>query len=292
MKEITILSGKGGTGKTSITAAIASLAQNAVFCDNDVDAADLHLILTPKIQQSNTFIGARIAKIDQTTCTNCGLCYENCRFDSIEIKANKYLINPIKCEGCRLCEHICPAKAIETTPSLENSWFISETRYGKMVHAQMGPGEENSGKLVAKIREESKALAKKQQKDWIINDGPPGIGCTTISAITGTNHVLLIIEASVTGFHDIQRVIELTNYFNVSMSAIINKFSLNGEISTEIEQYLKRQSIPLLAKIPFDNTITEAQIVQKTIIEYAPKNQISKIIKSAWEQLQNQMKSK
>ena len=203
MQEITILSGKGGTGKTSITAGLASIANNAVFCDNDVDAADLHLILEPDIIEKHQFESGKVAHIDKEICINCGICEQECRFDAIKSEnGEKPEVNPFSCEGCRLCERLCPVDAITTTTNNNNWWFVSDTRFGQMVHAKMGAGEENSGKLVTTIRNHAKKIAKSTSAEFVINDGPPGIGCPVISSVTGTNKVLLVIEPSISGFHD------------------------------------------------------------------------------------------
>ncbi len=253
MKEITILSGKGGTGKTSITAAIASVAENTVFCDNDVDAADLHLILHPDVREEHIFSSAWIVSIDEDTCDNCGICKDNCRFDAIHYNENGTLeINPFQCEGCRLCERLCPATAISSARSRNNYWYVSDTRLGTLVHAKMGPGEENSGKLVTLVRQRAKEIALDTKAKYVINDGPPGIGCAAISSITGTSAVLLVIEPSKSGLHDIERLIELIDSFKIPAYALINKYTINHDITQQIEHYLKNMKIPLLAKIQFD----------------------------------------
>ncbi|MBN1927032.1 MAG: ATP-binding protein [Prolixibacteraceae bacterium] len=285
MKEITILSGKGGTGKTSITAALASLAEKAVLCDNDVDAADLHLILKPVIQEEHIFEGAWVAQIDQKSCTLCGICIDHCRFNAIHRNDGSFQINPFQCEGCRLCERTCPAGAIHSKRSDKNSWYISDTRFGTFVHARMAAGEENSGKLVSLVRSEAKKIAQKNNLDFVISDGPPGIGCSAISSITGSDFVLLVIEPSKSGLHDAKRVSELVESFKIPMAAIINKYDLNAEITAETETFLEEQKIPLLAKIPFDKKFVEAMIEGKTIVEFSNESDPATLIKSVWEQL-------
>lgn len=281
-----MLSGKGGTGKTSITAALASIAKNAVLCDNDVDAANLHLVIKPEILEQNIYEGAWIPKINPSLCTNCGTCSELCRFDAIRNPESIDIsINNFKCEGCRLCERACPAEAITSERSKNNFWHISDTRFGKMVHARLGPGEENSGKLVSKIRKAAREVAEAESANWIINDGPPGIGCAAISSLTGTNGVLLVTEPSLSGFHDLKRLIELIRQFRLPALAIINKYDLHEELSLDIESYLRQNSIPLGARIPYSKSFYEAMIEGKTIIEFEGNSDITYAINRAWKQL-------
>jgi len=242
MKEITVISGKGGTGKTTVTAALASVADNMVLCDSDVDAADLHLILKPEIHEAHIYKGSWIVTIDQDKCTSCGICSDHCRFDAISVHDTEIrTINPFKCEGCRLCERLCPSAAITSEQSTANSWYVSKTRVGTMTHARMGPGEENSGKLVTQIRRKAKELANEEEAGYILTDGPPGTGCPAIASITGTNQVLLVMEPSKSSLHDAQRVIELVRQFNIPLSVLINKWDINPEVSEQIESYMDEQ---------------------------------------------------
>lgn len=276
MKEITILSGKGGAGKTSIVAALATVVYNTVFCDNDVDAADLHIIFKPKIQETHKFDSGKIAVINHDMCTNCGLCEESCRFNAIHPNSNGLPeVNPFQCEGCRLCERICPTEAITTIQNWNNNWFVSQTRFGTLVHAKMGAGEENSGRLVTKIREKAKEIATEQKADFILNDGPPGIGCAAIASVTGTDAVLLVIEPTVSGLHDAQRLATLANSFEIPMYAIINKFDININFTQKVENYLIENEIPLVGKIPFTTKMVESMVEGKTIVEYSPGDLIS-----------------
>jgi len=287
-KEITILSGKGGAGKTVVTAAIASFATNAVFCDNDVDAADLHLIFKPQIKEQSNFISGNVAVINQEKCTKSGLCEVNCRFGAIQGNGNKKpVVNEFHCEGCRLCERLCPEKAIEMLKKENNSWFVSDSRFGEFVHARMGPGEENSGKLVTQVRNEAKKIARSTDAKYIINDGPPGIGCTAISSITGTDVVLLVTEPSVSGLHDLKRLFELTQSFGVSAFAVINKYDINKEITEETEQFLLDAEVPLLGKLPFDLEVVESIVNGKSMPEFAPHSKFTKEMKSVWKKLVN-----
>ena len=288
MNEITILSGKGGTGKTSITAALAALAKDVVICDSDVDAADLHLILKPKIKEEHNFESSWVATIHKENCTLCNVCVDVCRYDAIhEMKDGSLEINPFQCEGCRLCERVCPEETISSSRNNNNFWYVSDTRFGTLVHARMGAGEENSGKLVTQVREAAKEIAKEKNIQTILNDGPPGIGCPVISALTATQTVLMVFEPSMSGFHDGKRLFELLGSFNPKVFALINKFDINPETSEEIEQWLNENSIPLLAKIPFDEQMVEAMITEKTIVEYNPESEISLLLKDVWGKISN-----
>lgn len=286
MREITILSGKGGTGKTTVTAALASVAKQAVFCDNDVDAADLHLLLKPDVRQTHPFLYGWIMAIDPDKCSSCGLCADHCRFEAIHTDdRDNYHINPWQCEGCRLCERVCPELAISATINNNNQWFVSNTRFGSMVHARLSPGEENSGKLVAHIRKAAREEAAKQEARFILNDGPPGIGCSTISSITGTDLVLMVIEPTKSGFHDAVRLIDLIKSFNVKAYAIINKWDISPGISQKITEYLDETGIELLARLPFNKAMVDAMIQEQTIVEYKPESELAATIKHVWERI-------
>lgn len=286
MKEITVISGKGGTGKTSITAALASVAGSMVLCDSDVDAADLHLILNPEILEHHIFKGSWVASINQNLCTQCGICSDLCQFEAISIDNTELrTINPFKCEGCRLCERLCPSEAITSVQSTENSWYVSTTRVGTMTHARMGPGEENSGKLVTQVRRKAKELAKEEGAPFLLTDGPPGTGCPAIASITGTNQVLLVMEPSKSSLHDAERVIELVGQFNIPLFVLINKWDINPEITGQIEKFLDKNSIRLIGKLPYDESFVEAMIQKQTVTEYRPDSDTSHLIRSVWNQL-------
>lgn len=286
MKELTILSGKGGAGKTSVTAAIASFAKNTIFCDNDVDAADLHLIFNPDIIEQHRFSSGNVAFINSEKCSNCGICEGLCRFDAIHRNDSNLLkINPLQCEGCRLCERTCPENAILSTENFNNKWFVSQTRFGTLVHAEMGPGEENSGKLVTRIRKKAYDLASEIDAEFIINDGPPGIGCSAIASVTGTDLVVLVIEPTISGLHDAKRLITLVGSLGISISAIINKFDINPAFTKIVEEYLEENKIPIIGRLPFSTKMVESMVQNKSIVEYAPDTLISKEVYSIWEKI-------
>ena len=286
MNEITILSGKGGTGKTTITAALTAVAENTVFTDCDVDAADLHLIFEPETKEEHRFESGWEVLIDQDSCTRCGICKDLCRFEAIHYKeSGGFEINPYQCEGCRLCERACPVQAITSKALDNNFWYVSDTRFGTMVHARMGAGEENSGRLVTKVRDRAKEIAREQQAENMINDGPPGIGCPVISSLSKVPKVLMVIEPTHSGLHDTRRLIELVRQFNASLYALINKYDLNEEFTGKIEKMLEENDIPLVGKIPFDETFVNAMVQKQTITEYRPESPVAGIIRKVWEKI-------
>ncbi len=286
MKELTILSGKGGAGKTTIVAALASLAKNVVYCDNDVDASDLHLIFKPEVKEMYPFDSGSKAVIDTKNCNNCGLCSDYCRFDAIHPNSSgHYEVNPFQCEGCRLCERVCHAESITMIENKNNHWFIFETRFGTLVHAKMSPGEENSGKLVTQVRRKAKEIAKSINADYIINDGPPGIGCSAIASITGSGLILLVIEPTLSGLHDAVRLAELVDSFKIPVLAVINKFDINLEITVQVEKFLAEREIPLAGKIPYNTKMVESIVKGKTFIEFAPDDKTCKELELVWERI-------
>ncbi len=288
MKEIGIISGKGGTGKTSIVAAFAGLAKNAVFADCDVDAADLHLVLEPKVKQTSDFSGGKQAFIIAEKCIGCGKCKDLCKFDAInlngkgnDIVGKTFTVDPISCEGCKVCVEFCPVDAIEFNDQINGQWFISETRFGTMVHAKLGIAEENSGKLVSLIRKETKKIAEGQKKDLIIVDGSPGIGCPVIASITGADLVLIITEPTLSGKHDLQRVAQLAVGFNIPVLVAINKYDLNPEMADQIEKDALEHNIKVVGRIRYDKAFTKAQIMKCSVIEYTC-SAVSEDIKALW----------
>jgi MinD superfamily P-loop ATPase len=287
MKEIVILSGKGGTGKTSICASFAVLADNAVIVDCDVDAADLHLILKPNVIEEHEFIGGQLATIDHDKCLACAICEKLCRYDSILLDNGKYRIDELACEGCGVCAHFCPADAICMSDSINGHWFVSETRAGTMVHAKLGIAAENSGKLVALIKNKAKEIAKESSAQFVIVDGPPGIGCSVISSLSGADQVVVVAEPSVSGIHDLERVMKLAGHFKVPVSIIINKYDINEEKTNEIDGMALAYRIPVLARIPYDPIFTEAQIAEMSVVEFS-ESTAAEEIRKAWMQISGQ----
>lgn len=276
MKEIVVISGKGGTGKTSIVASFAALANNAVLADCDVDAADLHLLLDPDIKQTHDFSGGKLASIVAEKCIGCGRCREVCNFDAVlfngpgnDIVGKTYTIDPISCEGCGVCVHFCPVDAIEFEDAVNGQWFISETRFGTMVHARLGIAQENSGRLVSLIRKEAKQIAAEQNNDLIIVDGPPGIGCPVIASIAGADLVVAVTEPTLSGRHDIGRVVELTKHFGIPTVICINKYDINQELAEQIRNMAHKWKLKTIGYIPYDPAVTKAQVASKSIIEYS-----------------------
>ncbi len=287
MRQITIVSGKGGTGKTSITSAFASIAQNKILVDCDVDAADLFLTTQPTILESHEYEGGKIAVIDPEVCTNCGICEELCRFDAISLVDGQTTISEFSCDGCKLCEIACPVDAIKMEENMDSNWFISETRFGSMVHAKLGIGEDNSGKLVTKIRDIASKMAKEQELDTVLIDGPPGIGCPVISTLTGVDVALMVTEPTLSGMHDLHRLIELAKGFKLKSYVLINKYDLNPNISDEIEALCLKEELEVLAKVPFNRDFVDAMVNQKTVVEYAPDSDLTKTLKYVWSRLEN-----
>ncbi len=277
MKELVVLSGKGGTGKTSVVASFAALSKNKALVDCDVDAADLHLLLQPTAQRSEEFWSGQTAVIDPELCTECGLCQEICRYGAIDIPH----IDPIACEGCGFCFNVCPDKAITMQENLAGHWFVSETKYGPLVHARLGIAQENSGKLVTVVRQSARALAQEQGLGYIISDGPPGIGCPVISSLSGANLALIVTEPTLSGMHDLDRVLGVCRHFGVPALVCINKFDINEENSRHIEKSVSDMGIAQVYKLPFDNVVTEALVHGLPVVEYS-QDGISCSIEELW----------
>jgi len=291
MKEIVVISGKGGTGKTSIVGSFAALAQPAVLADCDVDAADLHLILNPEIKTSIPFSGGSIAQIDQNQCSVCELCAQVCRFDAlVKKKLGRYSVNTMACEGCGVCAYVCPTAAIQMVPHVNGQLFLSGTKYGPMVHAKLGAAEENSGKLVSLVRSHAQKLAEAQGLDLIIVDGSPGTGCPVMSSITGTDAVLIVTEPTVSGIHDLIRVAELTNHFKIPTWFCINKNDINPENTRQLIDLGIKLGVELLGQIRFDKIVTQAQIAAQPVVEFTDTDVASEIT-AVWQALLKKVNS-
>jgi len=285
MNEIVIISGKGGTGKTSIAAAFAAISGSKVLADCDVDASDLHLVLSPTVVDKGEFWSGKKARIEEGKCNECGLCQELCRFNAIK----DFKVDRLSCEGCGFCSHACPAGAVVMEDALSGHWFVSETKYGPLIYARLIPGEENSGKLVALVRQKAKALAKDKASEYIITDGPPGIGCPVISSLSGAAMALLVTEPTVSGVSDLERVVGVCDHFGIPAAVCINKHDLNEEISREIEIYCRQQDIELIGKLPFDEIFVEAISKGVPVIEYS-KGSIRNEIERMWETIATRVK--
>jgi MinD superfamily P-loop ATPase len=284
MKQITIISGKGGTGKTTVTASFAQLAKDKVIADCDVDAADLYLILNPKIKEKYEFKASKIAWIDKEKCTACGKCIEVCRFDAV---SEDYVIDPVSCEGCGVCYRICPAGAIEFEERLSGHYFVSDTKSGPMVHARLGIAEENSGKLVSMVRKKAREVADKNKSKYVLIDGPPGIGCPVIASLTGVDLALVVTEPTLSGIHDLERIIGLTKHFKIDTMVCINKYDINLENVREIEDICKKEGVKIAGKIPYDTVVNMAVRAEKSIVEYDPGSKVSREIISVWGEIVN-----
>jgi MinD superfamily P-loop ATPase len=298
MKELAIVSGKGGTGKTSITAAFAALADKKVLVDCDVDAADLHLVLQPELIREEAFSGGNKARIREADCTACGLCVENCHFSAIAYPSSqgaamtaKPGINPVFCEGCRVCERICPVGAVTLEPAQSGRWFVSRTPYGPMVHAQLGIAQGNSGKLVTLVRQAARVIAEQQGLDLIIIDGPPGVGCPVIASVTGVDMVLVVTEPTLSGRHDLQRVVELTAHFRIPVMLCINKWDIHPGLTEQIEAEATSHGVIAAGRIRYDRLVTEAQI-RKTSVTAMEESAVGDDIRHVWRQVHNVLNGK
>jgi MinD superfamily P-loop ATPase len=287
MTEIAILSGKGGTGKTSLSAAFATLNNNMVVADCDVEAANLHLILQPVNYHEEKFITGHKATIDYNSCTNCSLCINYCRFDAIANINGKVIISETLCDGCKLCSRVCPSQSLIMVLSDKSNWYVGNYRNGIMIHARLAPGEENSGKLVNVVREQARKAAKEKGWEIIIIDGPPGTGCPAISSVTGANKVIIVTEPTNSGFHDMKRILELTANFKVKPYVVINKYDLNINITNTIENWCKQQNITVAGKLLFDAPVVHAMLNCQSIVEWLPQSEVSKEIINIWNKIYN-----
>jgi MinD superfamily P-loop ATPase len=285
IKQLAIVSGKGGTGKTTIAAAFASLAKNKVMVDCDVDAADLYLLLRPKVLKQEKYFGGRSPRVDLDKCTQCGLCTEVCRFHAIE----NGVVDYVSCEGCGFCSHICPEDAITMEEAFSGDWFVSDTPYGPFVHARLGIGEENSGKLVTVVRKKATEITKEKGLDLILIDGPPGIGCPVTASMTGVDLVLAVTEPTLSGIHDLERILKLAEHFKIPSAVCINKFDINLENTDRIAAYCEKNGSKIIGKIPYEPKVVEALVNRKTVMEY-PCNEIQGIVHRMWEEVETMIK--
>jgi MinD superfamily P-loop ATPase len=282
IKQLAIVSGKGGTGKTTIAAAFASLANNKVMVDCDVDAADLHLLLRPRVLKQEKYYGGRSPHVDLDKCTQCGLCTEVCRFNAVD----NGVVDYVSCEGCGFCSHVCPEDAIMMKEAFSGDWFVSDTPYGPFVHARLGIGEENSGKLVTVVRKKATEIAKEKNLRLILIDGPPGIGCPVTASLTGVNLIVAITEPTLSGIHDLERILKLAEHFKIPSAVCINKFDINSENTDRIVAYCEKNGSKIIGKIPYEPKVVEALVNRKTVMEYHC-NGVNKIIQQMWGQVES-----
>jgi MinD superfamily P-loop ATPase len=285
MLEITVISGKGGTGKTSLTGAFAHLAKNHVICDLDVDAPDLHLLLSPRHDRVEDFYMGHTPIILSDECTRCGECAARCRFEAVtETTDGGYAIDLTACEGCKVCVHFCPVDAIQWKERHCGTWYFSRTRFGPMVHAQLFPGQENSGKLVTLLRDEARRTAEENGLELILSDGSPGIGCPVISSLSGTDLAVLITEPTPSGLHDLKRVGDLCTHFRIPAVVIINKYDLNEAQSQAIVEQCSRENIDVVGRLPYDPAFTQAMVEQKVITEYLREG-LADEVRQVWDRI-------
>jgi MinD superfamily P-loop ATPase len=286
MKQLTIISGKGGTGKTTITAAFALLAKHKVVVDCDVDAADLHLILEAQMVRKEKFFGGRSPVVDMERCTACGICTEVCRFGAI----HDGVVDLVSCDHCGLCALGCPENAITMVEDHSGYWFVSETHHGPLVHARLGIGEENSGKLVTEVRKKASEIAEKETLDLIIIDGPPGVGCPVMASVAGVDMVLAVSEPSLSGRHDLNRILDLADHFQIPARVCINKYDINHGLTTEMERACQERGADVISKLPFDRCVIDALVRRKTVIDH-PCGEVTTQIRDMWERIENELTS-
>lgn len=291
MKQILVISGKGGTGKTVLTSSLAVLAKGAVLADCDVDAADLHLLLHPVVKEIQDFWSGQKAAIDDEQCINCGRCLSLCRFEAVKTLKNqdgslkKLAIDPVACEGCRVCYYTCPVDAIRMEDRLSGQLFISETKYGPMVHAKLGIAEENSGKLVAMVKQKAQEIAETEGKTWLIVDGPPGIGCPVIAALARVDLALIVTEPTLSGIHDMERVMDLAAHFGVTAKVVINKCDINWNNTQAIEEVCQKREIEVIGRLPFSEEVVRSLILGIPVVEFS-QGEIAEEITALWRKIE------
>lgn len=271
MREIVILSGKGGTGKTSVAAALADIGtrnRRLVLADADVDAANLELVLSPVLQETHEFYGSQVATVDSRFCTACGRCQEVCRFEAVLQNGERYRVDPLGCEGCGACYYVCPVEAIALSERLTGRWYRSQTDYGPLFHAHLLAGQENSGKLVTEVKRAARELARHGGYDHLLVDGPPGLGCPVIAASAGADAIVVVTEPTVAGVHDMERVLATARHFRVPAMVVINKYDLNADNARRIEEHCSSDGVPVIGRIPFDSVVTEAMVAGLPVTRY------------------------
>jgi len=287
MRQIAVISGKGGTGKSSISAAFATLSNEVVIADCDVDAANLYLLFNPSDEEEQVYIAGYKALIDYTLCSGCGLCAGHCRFDAISYQNNRVIIDEVSCDGCFLCSRICPEKAIRMIPNDQSKLYSGSFRNGRIVYGRLAPGEENSGKMVNMVREKASHVAEKYNLETIILDGPPGIGCPVISTITGVDKVIIVTEPTISGLHDLERAAEIVFKSGRKPSVIINKWNLNPAVADQIKYWCSNHNLKVEGVLPFDKKMVSAMVQCKTITEFDKENETSRELNRIWNNILN-----
>lgn len=285
MKQLTVISGKGGTGKTTLVGSFAVLAKNKVIADCDVDAPDLHLLLHPEILTMQEFKGLKVAVLDKTLCTECGTCEETCRFNAVvSAEDSGYAVNPARCEGCGVCVFTCPQEALSLQERVSGYAYVSKTKYGPMAHAQLNIAEEASGKLVTLVRKNARQIAERGGCDLILIDGAPGIGCPVIASLSGVDLALIVTEPTQSGLHDLKRILEVVEHFGVKPSLCINKYDINEAVTDDIEAFCTGKRIEIVGKILYDETITKAVVAGVPVVAYEtePKSTAEEEITRMW----------
>ena len=285
MKQMCIISGKGGTGKTTVAGSFAALSENAVLADCDVDAANLHLLLQPESKETMEFKGLKLASIDPEKCIQCGKCEEYCRFNAIK----DFKVDPVHCEGCKVCVIVCPVNAVDFLDRVCGYAYISDTKYGPLAHADLIPGMENSGKLVTLVRQNAKKLAEEGGFSYVLVDGPPGVGCPVIASLADINASLVVVEPTLSGIHDLKRALQLLDHFNIEPIVCVNKYDLNEENTSHITEFCSAEDIEMVGLIPFDPNVTKAMVNGQPVVEYAPESPASKAILAMWEKVKSRL---
>jgi MinD superfamily P-loop ATPase len=288
-KQIAIISGKGGTGKTTLAGSLSVLFDNHIIADCDVDSSNMHLILKPKIKETIQYKAGHKAEILESKCIGCGKCQQVCRYDAIHKRGtDKYSVDPFACEGCKACVLVCPTKAVDFVLNHPGDYFISDTKYGPFVHAELKPGEEMSGGLVAQVRKQALKMAVDKRKAYVIIDGAPGIGCPATSSLTGTDYAILVTEPTVSGIHDMERMMEVIKHFKIPFSVVINRYDMNEEKSKEIEALCEKENIRVLGKISFDEKVNAANSNEMPVVE-VQDSRAAEAIQSIFKKLRNEI---